>query len=752
MIETSKQKSQDATNQTTNPMEILQKYFDGQNTYLQYCCRYGRTKAAIHLVNKGVDVNYTPHQTMRPVFLACMKGRHEILPSLLEKADFSPNDFGENVLHVTVKSVDATGKHFQCLQILLQNLERTKLDINAQDRKGNTPLHYAVKYGGKDCVTALLKHGAYIGTLNKLKKSPIAHMSASVLEDYLDSCITSTGDMDFANEYYLKINYNFLIPKCKQKRPDVNSVKIPLTEKSDCVDEWESVPECEPLLRMSNNPHLKKLLVHPVFTSFIMLKWQRVRIFYYVNLLYYFLFCLLLLSYILFGYRGPCPGALVNNTSDGTLIKDQQLKRVDSLPTEENVITLRSTNLTFNETMDEMPETDVGCQSDGVNIVVFMRVLLTILLMVLAAREIFQISMNWKKYFTDLENYMEIVLIIILTYTIFKDCNRQFPKSDPLSYICPQLNAVGILIALFELVLLVGKHPLQALNIEMFKIVSKNFIKFLAWYITLIIAFALAFYTLFRDCGSACEENPFNGEGLSIFKTIIMLTGEFDASNIPFTVYIGTSHLIFILFVFLIVIVLINLLNGLAVTDTQNIRNESYLYRCISLVKLISYIENMLLINTNTFKMLSFNHGCRDKEKKGLNLNCFEYLARRIVFFPGLLRDGAIYILPNQRHKITFVCPTNMRGEGAGCYEYLSGYYTDRITAKSAEEIVTKRTKNALKELELNDLRSNMKTCTESLEIMRENMEILMAEHINNLSGISKVNASSKMQQLAKVS
>ncbi len=47
-----------------------------------------------------------------------------------------------------------------------------------------------------------------------------------------------------------------------------------------------------------------------------------------------------------------------------------------------------------------------------------------------------------------------------------------------------------------------------------------------------------------------------------------MLTGEFDASNIHFQQN-ATSYVLFVIFVFLISTVLNNLLNGLAVSDTQ---------------------------------------------------------------------------------------------------------------------------------------------------------------------------------------
>lgn len=117
-------------------------------------------------------------------------------------------------------------------------------------------------------------------------------------------------------------------------------------------------------------------------------------------------------------------------------------------------------------------------------------------------------------------------------------------------------------------------------GIEIFKTVSLNFIKFLFLYAFLILSFALAFYTLFKDGDE--ENKPFPNAPQSIFKTIVMLTGEFEASDIPFVIHPVLGHLIFVLFEFLIAIVLFNLLTGLAVSDTQEILSEAELVSLIS--------------------------------------------------------------------------------------------------------------------------------------------------------------------------
>lgn len=62
---------------------------------------------------------------------------------------------------------------------------------------------------------------------------------------------------------------------------------------------------------------------------------------------------------------------------------------------------------------------------------------------------------------------------------------------------------------------------------------------------------------------------------LSTFlKVAAMITGELEYSELPFQVNPFTSRIIFVIFLFLITIVLMNLLNGMAVSDTQAIQSK----------------------------------------------------------------------------------------------------------------------------------------------------------------------------------
>src|SRR6185437_4923664 len=100
-------------------------------------------------------------------------------------------------------------------------------------------------------------------------------------------------------------------------------------------------------------------------------------------------------------------------------------------------------------------------------------------------------------------------------------------------------------------------------------------------------AFAFTFYLLFRPL----NDSVFGSIGQSILKTVVMLTGEFDYNSIDFEPYVGYSHVVFVVFLFLIALVLANLLTGLAVSDMGEIQCEAEVLALVSRVKLVAKME-----------------------------------------------------------------------------------------------------------------------------------------------------------------
>jgi len=83
----------------------------------------------------------------------------------------------------------------------------------------------------------------------------------------------------------------------------------------------------------------------------------------------------------------------------------------------------------------------------------------------------------------------------------------------------------------------------------------------------------------------------FDKVGFSVLKTMAMFLGEVEFSDIPFNNIPYFSHVSFVIFVFFIVIVLMNLLTGLAVDETSEIQKNAEVSSQVIRVKVIWQME-----------------------------------------------------------------------------------------------------------------------------------------------------------------
>ena len=145
---------------------------------------------------------------------------------------------------------------------------------------------------------------------------------------------------------------------------------------------------------------------------------------------------------------------------------------------------------------------------------------------------------------------------------------------------------------------MVGRHPRLSTNVTMLGTVVATFLRFLLWYGIIVVAFGIAFYIMMHTDHAGAQPNEeypfFDRIWLALFKTSAMFVGELEFADIPFTDNV-VSYLVFLLFIFLVVVVLMNLLNGLAVSDTGLIREEAEVVGWSARVDLITYTESMLL-------------------------------------------------------------------------------------------------------------------------------------------------------------
>jgi hypothetical protein len=307
------------------------------------------------------------------------------------------------------------------------------------------------------------------------------------------------------------------------------------------------------MVGLTQESHHKDLLRHPVMSIFVNLAWKKLKYFFFLDVAFYIMFVLSLTTYILFSeyFNTPDNTDLTNNT--------RGLLRFN-----ESVITSSMSYETWYNTSQSL------------------WYILMVLLGLLFAREVFQLVVYHVDYILTWENWLELLLIVV-TFTSCSGLVEIFELKR-------HFFAIAILLGWFELVLLLGRLPLLSVQTEMFKAVSLTFLKFMAGYVILILAFSFSFYVLFKENTEVGDAVLFSNPLISILGGMVMFAGEFNAANLHFSTLPGTSHVIFLLFVFFVTIVLFNLLQGLAVGDTRKVWEKAETLSLDSRVKLITYI------------------------------------------------------------------------------------------------------------------------------------------------------------------
>ena len=550
--------------------------------------------------------------------------------SVCKKIDLDATDeWGNTALHVAARYGNS-----EMVDILLRN----GADIDLMDGCGETALHIAARDGNQDTVVMLMKHGADL-MFTKFRQPPLSQIDRYTLRRFFDECLETNEKTPHHQDFRLTFNYSFLTPKSYNK----------------CKKEMAEMPM---LVYMSQDRRLRHMLRHPVITSFLYLKWNYARSFFYMNLLFYVTFlCFLTTHVILTDYSSfrnftdtnnnlkcdqascvthdssrhndACPEDCTNTpecrneTSNFGPKKDKENENPEkeikcfenitmkpcinlegSTTTSNNTFTFESN--TFLQTPNNETGTRVNSQSENATfhshifkpdtnetatqsvnaeetaLELGIRMGLTIMVAMFAMRELTQFLSVTKQYIRRTSTFLRVSIIILAIIL----CLQQFDKGA--KHHCA---SIAVLLAWFEFLLRIGCIPGCSVLMQMLQTVSLTFVKFMSFYSPLIIAFSLCVFIMFR---SSCKELFYQNVWATVMKSVLMMNGEYEASQMEFHLLPVTSHVILVIFILLIGVILLNLLSGLAVSDTQAIKNDAETLSLIARVRLIANIENLV--------------------------------------------------------------------------------------------------------------------------------------------------------------
>ncbi|CAG0885212.1 unnamed protein product [Cyprideis torosa] len=447
--------------------------------------------------------------------------------------------------------------NLECVHALLD----AGADPNVRDIQGFTPLHYAAANEFTQCIKLLLERGADVTIRNKSDVTPLMYIvrkTPCVLNKFKEMFDEGLllRDNRCDREEILKMDFRTLLPH------SVTTGRLPPFKSSPPMEKYSDPSGYKETLLFINFIKTGQtwLLMHPLCESFLHFKWLRVRKFFFFNIFFYSAFVLFLTLYTSKVFRMNC--------------------------------LMEPSSTTFNETSSDCDDFNtlekrlVFYRSHDI---VIRWSLLLVFTSVLFVKEGYQIAQSPKNYFTSYENWLQLSTALIAALLTHHE-NRWGNGYLPVWKF--HLAGLSMILAWGELMLMIGRIPALGVYIQMFTLVLFDFVKFFATYACLILAFVFSFSILFQN------RDPFRAPWGGLVSTLVMLTGEYEYNEVLFynpdapLSFPGTAHVIFLLFIFVVSIVMINLLIGLAVNDIQTLQNSARLERLVRQTELIAHMES----------------------------------------------------------------------------------------------------------------------------------------------------------------
>ncbi|XP_075985769.1 transient receptor potential cation channel subfamily A member 1-like [Anticarsia gemmatalis] len=547
-----------------------------QQNILHVASRCGHVELLAYLLNSGGRiiaslVNDLSQTAYSPIMYAVVNNHPECVRLLLKKGatlswplPYKFDDCEEMALlskwHFTsVLHVAATNNFFGVVKIIVDFDRET---INAVNGAGLFPLHVACLYGNRDIITFLIHKGDDLSrqaVACKKKLTPIEilmnHLSkpTAYMQDIFDRYITSKGMSLQDRECKVTVTYDILMPEgCDGKQMKV----------------------IKALVDTGNRHEQRQLLQHPFIESFLCLKWQALIPYFYVIVALYACFVLSLNVYVVsvFYYQDK------NNRNDT------------------NITSTRSPRYIHKPVPDYLYS----------NVWKYLVYVTAILIML---QQIMFIKMKNKRYFLLLETWVRFgalsLAIILPSFVSWRDESIAYTTETTTVYVRTQspewarlIATIALLLSWLEMMFLLSRFPNWGFYVLMFGKVATKVVKILLTFMFLIFGFSLCFMIQFR------AKQPFEGPWAAVTKTLVMMTSEYDYSNMinkksaeNLAASILILRLIFITFVVLTSIVLMNLMVGVAVNDVNNLEVLGNQQRLERQVDFLATVEDIACNN-----------------------------------------------------------------------------------------------------------------------------------------------------------
>ncbi|XP_046606728.1 transient receptor potential channel pyrexia-like [Neodiprion virginianus] len=239
-------------------------------------------------------------------------------------------------------------------------------------------------------------------------------------------------------------------------------------------------------------------------------------------------------------------------------------------------------------------------------------------------------------YFRELESWVKWGSFILATLVVFADHNvNEWTR---------HVAAVAVLLAWTELMFLLSRFPEWGYYVLMFSKVATNVIKVLLTFGFLVIGFTFSFLVQFRS------EPPFGSPWQSFVKTMVMMTSEFDYSDLftgqeDYIVTLTLGRLVFVAFLVLAAIVLMNLMVGLAVNDINDLEIRGKTQRLFKQVNFLCSLD-LVVYNKMILRLLPKSWRIRIEQGRCVDSKLYLHPGRplRTIFktLPSSIKEDII--------------------------------------------------------------------------------------------------------------
>nr|QLH02045.1 pyrexia [Agasicles hygrophila] len=510
---------------------------DKEQTPLHLAAESGYVECIEILLDNGADANVRNYRAQSPLHLAARAQAYDCVEMLLRKANADPKMYDCDKRTPLHCAVGKAARSYDIIEILISY----EADINAKDQYGYTPLHIAALNELSQCVEVLLYHGADVTAKSKFgmtalgiitRKTPA---SLAMVTQKLDSAITLHHHPESSNrEVELRLDFRGILQYCHPRE---------ISFLNTFVDEGQ-----------------KEILLHPLCSAFLYLKWEKIRKYYIARMLFCFIFVLSLSLYVLTALAHNCH-------NHGKNMNDTQPQNVIELCEKKSMMGHMLRNNPFVIEMQWFVLVAVTCCE--------------------ILRKVYGIAgyPSVRQYLSHPENIIEWTVIASVFVISFIYTGRTYTWQN-------HVGAIAVLFGWTNLMLMIGQLPIFGSYVAMYTRVQGEFAKLLLAYSCLLIGFTISFCVMFPD--SSTFANPFIG----LITVMVMMTGELsldllvddDPEDPPFLLEVS-AQVTYILFLLFVTVILMNLLVGIAVHDIQGLQKTAGLSKLVRQTKLISYME-----------------------------------------------------------------------------------------------------------------------------------------------------------------